>query len=60
MNLIFFVFSQFYADDCFWINPTHMNRIIHALYQLNELQYDLLSKSQNNQLDTSWPTIQFA
>jgi len=37
-----------------------MNRIIHALYQLNELQYDLLSKSQNNQLDTSWPTIQFA
>ncbi len=36
-----------------------MNRIIQALYQLNDLQFDLLSKSQY-QLDVCWPSIEFA
>lgn len=51
-------FSQFYVDDCFWTTPTYMNRIIQALYQLNDLKFDLLS-TQQYQLDVSWPTIEF-
>jgi len=35
-----------------------VDRIIQALYQLNDLQFDLLSNSQY-QLDVCWPTIGF-
>lgn len=34
-----------------------MNRIIQALYLLNDLQFDLLASSQY-QLDVCWPTIE--
>jgi hypothetical protein len=35
-----------------------MNRVIQALYQLSDLQFDLLDNTQC-QLDLSWPTIEF-
>jgi hypothetical protein len=52
------IVNQFYNDECFWTTPTYMNRVIQALYQLNDLQFDLLSSSQY-QLDICWPTIEF-
>ncbi|CAF1376053.1 unnamed protein product [Adineta steineri] len=51
------VVNQCYIDECFWTTPTYMNRIIQALYQLNDLQFDLLTNSQY-QLDVCWPTIE--
>ena len=48
-------FSQFYIDDCFWMTPTYLSRVMDALYQLNDVQFDLLSSSQY-QLDICWPT----
>ncbi|CAF4456888.1 unnamed protein product [Rotaria sp. Silwood2] len=51
------IVNQFYIDECFWTTPKYMNRIIQALYQLNDLRYDLLSNSQY-QLDVCWPTIE--
>jgi hypothetical protein len=42
-------------DECFWTKTMYMNRIIQALYQLNDVQFDLLSNSQY-QLDVCWPT----
>ncbi|CAF1496646.1 unnamed protein product [Rotaria sp. Silwood1] len=51
------IVNQFYIDECFWSTPKYMNRIIQALYQLNDLRYDLLSHSQY-QLDICWPTIE--
>ncbi|UJR22765.1 hypothetical protein I4U23_025797 [Adineta vaga] len=51
------IVNQFYIDECFWTTPSYMNRIIQALYQLNDLQFDLLSTSQY-QLDVCWPTIE--
>lgn len=45
-------------DECFWTTPSYMNRIIQVLYDLSDLQYDLLSKSQY-QLDVCWPTVEF-
>ena len=56
MKILFF--SQFYNDECFWTIPAYMNRIIQALYQLNDLQFNLLSNSQY-QLDVCWPTTEF-
>jgi hypothetical protein len=50
-------FSQFYNDDCFWTKSVYINRIIQALYQLNDVQFDLLSMSQY-QLDVCWPTTE--
>jgi len=35
-----------------------MNRVVQALYQLNDLEFDLISCPQN-QLDVGWPTIEF-
>ncbi|CAF2044456.1 unnamed protein product [Rotaria magnacalcarata] len=49
--------SQFYNDDCFWTKPIYMNRIVQALYQLNDVQFDLLSTAQY-QLDVCWPTAE--
>ncbi|UJR26251.1 hypothetical protein I4U23_007591 [Adineta vaga] len=46
---------HFYHDDCFWRKTMYINRIIQALYQLNDAQFDLLSTSQY-QLDVCWPT----
>ncbi|CAF4178053.1 unnamed protein product [Rotaria socialis] len=49
--------NQFYIDECFWTTPSYMNRIVQALYQLNDLRYDLLSKA-HYQLDICWPTAE--
>jgi hypothetical protein len=49
--------SQFYNDECFWTKPTYINRIIQAIYQLNDVQFDILSTSQY-QLDVCWPTAE--
>ncbi|CAF2883284.1 unnamed protein product [Rotaria sp. Silwood2] len=49
--------SQFYNDECFWTKPVYMNRIIQALYQLNDVQFDLLS-ILHYQLDVCWPTAE--
>ncbi len=35
-----------------------MNRVVQALYQLNDLEFDLISRSQH-QLDVGWLTIEF-
>ncbi|CAF1397699.1 unnamed protein product [Adineta ricciae] len=51
------IVNQFYIDECFWTTPNYINRIVQALYQLNDLQFDLLSNSQY-QLDVCWPTIE--
>ena len=49
--------SQFYEDDCFWTKPTYVNRIIQVLYQLNDVQFNLLSNGQY-QLDVCWPSTE--
>ncbi|CAF4965503.1 unnamed protein product [Rotaria sp. Silwood1] len=49
--------SQFYNDECLWTKPDYMNRIIQALYQLNDVQFDLLS-ILHYQLDVCWPTAE--
>ena len=36
----------------------YMDRIVHALYQLNDVQFDLLSTSPY-QLDVCWPTTEY-
>ncbi|CAF0815423.1 unnamed protein product [Adineta ricciae] len=46
---------QFYHTDCFWLKSVYINRIVQALYQLNDVSFDLLSNSQY-QLDVCWPT----
>ncbi|CAF1039320.1 unnamed protein product [Adineta steineri] len=51
------VVSQFYHDECFWTKSVYINRIVQALYQLNDVQFDLLSTSQY-QLDVCWPTTE--
>ncbi len=52
-----FFFSQFYNDDCFWTKPVYMERIVQALYLLNDVQFDLLSTTQY-QLDVCWPSAE--
>ncbi|CAF1489418.1 unnamed protein product [Rotaria sordida] len=49
--------KQFYNDECFWTKSIYMNRIIQALYQLNDVQFDLLS-TLSYQLDVCWPTAE--
>ncbi|CAF1562535.1 unnamed protein product [Rotaria sordida] len=51
------IVNQFYIDESFWTVPKYVDRIIQALYQLNDLRYDLLSNSQY-QLDVCWPTTE--
>jgi len=51
------IVNQFYNDECFWNNPTYLNRIVQALYLLNEIRFDLLSDS-TYQLDVSWPIVE--
>lgn len=49
--------SQFYIDDCFWTKSVYMNRVVQALYMLNDVHFDLLSAPQY-QLDVCWPTAE--
>jgi hypothetical protein len=51
------VLSTWYNERSVWFNDELKYRIIQILYDLNDLDFDLISKN-NFELDTTWPTIQ--
>ncbi len=44
-------------ENSVWLNQNQKSKIIQILYDLNEINFDIITKS-NYELDTSWPTIQ--
>lgn len=50
------VISYWYYDKSVWFNQGYTSRIIQLLYDLNDINFDLISKS-NFELDISWPSI---
>ena len=50
------IFSNWYTENSVWNNPNRKSKIIQILYDLNEINFDIISKS-NYELDMSWPTI---
>jgi len=51
--------NNWYGDKAVWLNESYKSRIIQLLYDLNEINFDLVSKN-NFELDTSWPTMQLS
>ncbi|CAF0729064.1 unnamed protein product [Didymodactylos carnosus] len=50
--------SQFYTPECLWSNPLYTHRIIQAIYQLNDIKFDLLDSRTIYELDVSWPSLE--
>lgn len=50
------ILSNWYKDHSVWSNEVNKSRIITVLYDLNDLNFELISRN-NFELDTTWPTI---
>jgi hypothetical protein len=50
------VLNQYYNERAVWHNEDYKARIIQLLYDLNDLNFDLITRN-NFELDASWPTI---
>lgn len=48
--------SNWYIEQSIWFNPYYKSKIIQILYDLTDVNFDIISKL-NYELDTSWPTI---
>lgn len=48
--------SNWYKEKAVWFDSEQKNRIFQLLYDLNDVNFELLSGS-NFELDTTWPTI---
>jgi hypothetical protein len=48
---------SWYGDRSVWLNQSYKSRIVQLLYDLNDINFELVSKN-NFELDTSWPTMQ--
>lgn len=48
---------QWYFDKSVWFNQNHKDKIIQLLYDLNDVNFELISK-YNYELDTTWPVVQ--
>ena len=51
------IFSYWYQEKAVWFNQIQKSRIIQLLYDLNDIDFELIYKN-NFELDTSWPSIQ--
>ena len=49
--------ANWYGEKCVWLNEAHKSRIIQLLYDLNEVNFELIAKN-NFELDSQWPTMQ--
>lgn len=49
--------NNYYLDTSIWFNLNKKLKIIQTLYDLNDVNFDILSTKSNFELDTSWPTI---
>ena len=49
--------SNWYGEKAVWLNQSYKSRIIQLLYDLNEINFELISKN-NFELDSSWPSMQ--
>ncbi|CAF0759395.1 unnamed protein product [Brachionus calyciflorus] len=50
------ILSAWYKDNSVWSNEMNKSRIIQLLYDLNDVNFELVSRN-NFELDTTWPTI---
>lgn len=50
------ILSSWYKEQSIWLNENNKSRIISVLYDLNDLNFELISRN-NFELDTTWPTI---
>jgi FYVE and coiled-coil domain-containing protein 1 len=48
------IINNWYSDKSVWFNQDIKSRLFQLLYDLNDVDFDLISKS-NFELDTSWP-----
>jgi hypothetical protein len=48
---------QWYFDKSVWFNQNNKDKIIQMLYDLNDVNFELISKN-NYELDTTWPVVQ--
>jgi hypothetical protein len=48
---------QWYFDKSIWFNQDYKKKIIELLYDLNDVNFELISKN-NYDLDTTWPVVQ--
>jgi hypothetical protein len=51
------IIIQWYFEKCIWISQSYKSRIINTLYEINEVNFELISKN-NYELDTTWPVVQ--
>ncbi len=56
MNVVYW-YSNWYKEKAVWYNESQKSRIFQFLYDLTEINFDLISKS-NFELDTTWPSVQ--
>ena len=50
------LFSSWYLDKAVWFNEQVKSRVIQLLYDLNDADFELVSKN-NFELDTTWPVL---
>lgn len=48
--------NNWYKDKAIWYNESQKSRVFQLLYDINEINFELLSKN-NFELDTTWPTL---
>jgi hypothetical protein len=53
----FSILSNWYNEKPVWSNAKDNMRIIQLLYNLNDVNFEIISKN-NFELDTSWPCLQ--
>lgn len=50
-------FSNWYKEKAVWFNESQKSRVFQLLYDLTDINFELISKS-NFELDTTWPSAQ--